>query len=139
MSNPPDFSGKPDEFLAWSEAHPNFNPHWCPRHWMPCPVDGLNGILASVLMMGESFALLPKDITTPSAINSWWANVTVPACCQFGDEKVEKLWQLVRRVMSDDLCGKHSTLAKGRHACFYPKGHEGLCEWTKPPASIWDQ
>lgn len=128
-----------DDYVAYMETQEApFNPHWCSRHWAPCPVEKLNGALAAVIMMQESFALVPEGVTSPTALNSWWQNVTTPACCQFGDEKMDKLWDLVRKLRDEKLCMSIDALPKGRHACFLDKGHDGLHDYEMPPASIFD-
>jgi hypothetical protein len=137
----PDFTGDLEGFLAWHEKHPKSNPHWCARHWAPCPVEGAPGMLATLLLAGEAFALLPDDVTTPDAVNSWWANVTTPACCQLGDERIEWLWTFVGRVREKGVtCLRRAPNRwelRGRHTCFYEKGHDGLHDWDEPVKSIF--
>lgn len=137
----PDFTGKLDEYLAWAAVNSPYNPMWCPRHWAPCPVGGLNGILASIIITAEAFVLLPDDVTDYKAINSWWANTTTPACCQFGDEKMAKLWRVILRIMKEEVCGELPPKKpgfQGRHACFYECYHKGAHEWAYPVASVFD-
>lgn len=143
-----DWFGDPEGYRAFSAAHPppQFNPHWCIEHWMPCPVEGKNGMLATVLLMTEAFSLLPEGVTSPSAMNSWWANQTRPACCQLGDEKMAHLWRFVDYVSDDSLvclAPPHPAFtvrkrSSGRHACFYPKDHPGVHDWQEKPKSIYD-
>lgn len=95
LVEPPDFRGKPQEFLAWAKANHQWNPSWCPRHWLPCPVDGRNGLLATAKIMQAAIAeLIPADVGTagPSAANSWMHNQTRPLCCQLGDRRMRELW-----------------------------------------------
>jgi hypothetical protein len=91
---PPDFRGKPQEFLAWAKANHQWNPSWCPRHWLPCPVDGRNGLLATVRIMQLAVEQMPTDVAQggPTAMNSWMANQTRPLCCRLGDARMAELW-----------------------------------------------
>jgi hypothetical protein len=70
------------------------NPHWCQRHWQPCPRDHRNGILASVLIMEQAMGMMPADVRRGSAtgMNSWLENQIVPTCCRLGDEAMDRLW-----------------------------------------------
>jgi len=143
MSELPDFTGDPEGYLAWREANPQpFNWMWCVRHWMPCPVEGRSGILASVLLAGESYAFLPDDVTLPSAIQSWWENQTESACCKFGDDKMNHLWAMIKAIEEERTCGSlpwaGDKKAKGRHACFYPKDHRGVHDWQEKIKSIFN-
>lgn len=136
----PDFHGRLEEFLAWAEENYRSNPDWCPRHWAPCPVEGKNGLLASVLLIGEAFAFYPSDLQGPDAINAWRRNQVVPTCCLLGDEKMNWLWWFIGLHMEEEeglLCLDNKNVPNGRHVCFYEKGHEDPHEHTQPPASIF--
>lgn len=132
----PDFKGDLEGYLKWAKDNHKFNPHWCSKHWAPCPVEGKPGALASIILMMESFAFLPPDVTEPTAINSWWANQTVPVCCRIGDGNMAWLWDYISSM--DKLCMVKPVDAPGRHSCFYLKGHSGEHDWAQPPKSIFD-
>jgi hypothetical protein len=140
--DPDRFLGKPDEYLAWAETNHRFNPNWCPRHWMPCPVEGKPGMLATVILFGESFAHMPDNIAPPgsnpaSAMNSWMANQTTPLCCKIGDEKIAWLWWVIG-LPEDVQCRAHSP-EKGIRVCWRLVGHQGEHEWERPlPRSVFD-
>lgn len=121
----PDFTDAPELFIAWANAPGNwpFNPHWCPAHWLPAACHKKNGLLASVIHMGEVAILLPEDVGKPGpAWNSWFANQTEPTCCKLGDEKIAFLWELVDHITNGETCGFPSG-RKGTPSCFYPKDH----------------
>jgi hypothetical protein len=135
----PDFTGDLDGYLLWRAAVPApFNPHWCGRHWAPCPVEGLPGVVASVILVGESFAFVPDQVgTDATALNSWFQNQTEPTCCKLGDEKMAFLWDLMRRVQAGEICGDKTDLPSGRHVCFDPPGHGGPHEHQRPIESVF--
>lgn len=93
------FRGRLMEWLAWASDRKNWrnSSEWCARHWAPCPVDGANGIAATVVLFKAALALMPADVLSAggSAINSWKANQLVPTCCQLGDELVVEIWARV--------------------------------------------
>lgn len=142
MTEQHDWSGDFDGYLAFAEKNNPFNPQWCPKHWAPCPVQGKLGMLATVLLMGESFALIPDGVSSASALNSWWANQTVPACCQLGEEKMDFLWRFVDWTQTDVPCKAMPTpfvkAFRGRHVCWFVKDHRGPHDWQQKPRSIFD-
>lgn len=83
------------EYLLWAEKNWPFNPSFCPRHWMPCPVEGRNGIGASIEVMQKALDMMPEVVRTGghTAMNSWQENQTTPTCCRLGDEWVAALWE----------------------------------------------
>lgn len=128
---PPDFTGRLNDYLAWAETNmPKSNPHFCARHWAPCPVEGKPGLVTSVILMTE--ALLDLEWmplaarTSPDAMNSWQANKTTPYCCTLGDEKMAWLWWFV----TQEKCAAHSP-RKGQHVCFRPPGHDGAHDFEQ--------
>jgi len=92
--DPGQFRGKPGEFQAWAVEHFDANPSWCAKHWAPCPVEGRNGIAASIELMQRSLERIPADVRRrgASAMNSYMANWTTPTCCWLGDEEMAKVW-----------------------------------------------
>lgn len=144
--SPEFFLGKPELFMEWASQKGNWrdSPQFCARHWMPCPVEGKPGLLVTVIIMTESFGLMPPGVTTPEQMNSWQANMTTPYCCQFGDEKMDWLWWLVG--ITDDesiICRAQKPKDPARpeniRVCWRLKDHEGIHEWERPfPRSIFD-
>lgn len=136
------FRGQPDLYRAWVQQNPpRFNPYLCPKHWMPCPVEGKNGMLASVLMMTEAFAFLPANVTTPDAMNSWFANQTTSVCCRFGDEKMAWLWWIVAASEDPERFCRARTPEQNVsvRVCWRWSGHKGEHEWERPlPRSVFD-
>jgi hypothetical protein len=139
--DPDQFRGDLNGYLQFRKENPGpDNPHWCARHWAPCPVDGRPGIVASVILVGEAFMFLPRRLrrgADATALNSWFLNQTEPTCCKLGDEKMAFLWDLLRRFQDGELCGDMS-VPEGRRACFYNKGHDGPHEHEKLAASIFE-
>lgn len=122
---PPDFTGDLEGFLAWHAEHAKWNPHWCAKHWAPCPVEGKNGLLASILQMQTlAFRGVPADVEIGPALNSWLANQTEPTCCRAGDDEMAKLWALVDALAEDDEVAIREL-----------KGHFGL-PIDKPPRPL---
>ena len=81
-----------DGYLAWAKDNFTSKGQWCARHWAPCPTEGRNGIVASILMMQKAVGLMPSDVQTPAAMNSWMANLIEPICCKLGDEAMAEIW-----------------------------------------------
>jgi hypothetical protein len=134
--DPDAFRGKPDEYLAWAAENHRSNTMWCARHWMPCPVDGKPGVVASVILQVEALGDVPADVARPgvdwtTAVNSWFANQTVPVCCKLGDEKMAWLWWVIT-LPEGLLCYEpypHKGVSVRR--CWRPAGHVGDHEWQK--------
>lgn len=82
----------PEEYQAWAREHFPANPEFCARHWAPCPVGGRDGVRALKIVLKAGLALVPADVTTLSALNSWRANQLVPTCCRFGDDVMARIW-----------------------------------------------
>lgn len=85
-----------ESYLAWRKENPGeFNPTWCAKHWAPCPVGGLNGLSATIIMTQRQIAEMPIEVRNAgtTAMNSWLANQVVPYCCKIGDEEVVKVWK----------------------------------------------
>jgi len=93
-ADPNAFRGNSEAFLAWAAEHWQQGPQWCPKHWMPCPVEGRNGINATMLLMPAMLESIPQDVRDcgPSAMNSWMANTLQPVCCRLGDEAIARIW-----------------------------------------------
>jgi hypothetical protein len=94
---PPDpdhFRDKPAEYAAWAARHFTAPPAWCARHWAPCPVEGRNGIAATLELTQRSLDRIPRDVRRrgASAMNSYMANWSPPMCCWLGDEEMAKVW-----------------------------------------------
>lgn len=142
------FFNNVDEYVAWADARPNpngFNPHICSRHWWPIVEAHQAGIEAPgtltliIILAGEAFAFVPEGVgPNPDSINSWFMNQTVSTCCKLGDEKMAWLLDFVIH-MHERCCmvKPWAWLPKGKHSCFYYKGHEGPHEFEKPAASIF--
>lgn len=141
--DPERFRGDPDGYRQWVAEHPSpFNPTWCSEHWAPCPVGGKPGMLATIILTTESFSLLPPDIRDMTGVNSWWANQTTSACCQFGDEKTRRLWAFVDLLTETaGVCGApppQMPKFNGRHTCWLAPDHDGRHDWLDPVRSIFD-
>ncbi len=142
--DPDRFFGKPEEYLAWTAKNKKFNPLFCPRHWMPCPVERKPGMLVQVILMVESFGYMPDDLVKPgidpaSAMNSWMANQIIPLCCKIGNEKMDWLWWVVT-VDQEKLCREpYPEAGVSIRVCWRLKNHEGEHEWERPmPRSTFD-
>jgi hypothetical protein len=95
FKQPPDFTNKPEEFLAWAEENwDQSSGHFCPRHWIPAAVHGKNGIIGSMELMRRAVAAMPSNYTSPKARNRWMEDHS-PYCCELGDEAIEQLWSTV--------------------------------------------
>jgi hypothetical protein len=142
MNDPNQFLGKPDEYLEWAKDNFKFSPSFCARHWMPCPVDGKNGMLVSIILMIESFGLMPDDIgkqgDLTGSINSWMANQIIPLCCKFGDEKMSWLWWIIDK--ENYLCRQpYPQTDVSVRVCWRLAAHSGEHEWERPhPRSVFD-
>jgi len=92
--DPEQFRGKPVAYQAWAAEHFQPNPQWCARHWAPCPVDGRNGIAASLELMKRSLERIPPEVRRrgATAMNSYMANWLPPMCCWLGDEQMTQVW-----------------------------------------------
>lgn len=138
MADPMDpsrFLGKPDEYLAWAKKNSKFNPVFCSRHWMPCPVEGKNGMLVTVILQIEMLGMMPADLVKPgvepsSAMNSWMANQIIPLCCKLGDEKMNWLWWIID-ISQERLCNQKYPLPGSVRVCWRLKNHDGDHEWQK--------
>lgn len=64
---------------------------WCWRHWAPCPLLGGNGILASLLVIMETTALMPDDVVSPRQRDAWTRSVG-KLCCRLGDDEMYVIW-----------------------------------------------
>lgn len=91
------FFGKPTEFLRWAEHSEWTNPSWCAKHWMPCPVQGYNGIKASLLLMELVLPMIPAVIISagPDTMNHWLTKQGQrrPMCCRIGERKMAEIWE----------------------------------------------
>ena len=86
-----EFLGDMAGFLAWAAGHWKGN-IWCPRHWAPCPVEGRNGLVASLLVTQELQREAPSNLNSAAAINRW-AEKHSPVCCYLGDERMSAIWE----------------------------------------------
>jgi len=95
VMDPEYFRGKPDAYQAWAAENFQPGPVWCARHWAPCPVEGRNGIAATITLTQRSIQRMPADVrrAAASAMNSYMANWSPPTCCWLGDEEMAKVWQ----------------------------------------------
>lgn len=99
MSDQLRFAGDLDGYLEWAQDNFDDDGTWCARHWARCPVDGENGLLASVRLM-QAFVsyLVPDDVhkmpepQRSQQVNSLMMNRTRPICCELGDEYMDRLW-----------------------------------------------
>lgn len=89
------FFGDLEGFLDYAENNSQFSPTFCPKHWAPCPVEGKNGLMASIEVMKWLTMEMPAEIRErgPEAMNKWVASQTVSACCRMGDEKMAEIWE----------------------------------------------
>lgn len=92
--NPYRFFDDLDGYLAWAGEHFQHSPMFCAKHWAPAPVEGRNGVGASVAMTQIAMELMPADVLSggPGAMNSWLANKVKPLCCVVGDDRMSELW-----------------------------------------------
>jgi hypothetical protein len=98
--------GDLEGYLAWAEHNWHAGNGWCPRHWAPCPVEGLNGLVASVRLAEEGLSRAPRRIRRAKGraaleLNVWLAAQTEPLCCLLGDDAVGALWDEVRTPQHD--------------------------------------
>lgn len=140
MPLPPDyFRGKLQEYLRWAKLHNEFNPYLCAKHWAPCPVEGKPGILVSIVLMQESFAFFPPDVTTPEQMNSWMMNQTKSICCRLGDKKMDFLWDIIDMGPGVLCYAQPPTERTGSRVCWRQRGHLDEHEWERPyPRSVFD-
>lgn len=92
--DPDHFRGKPVAYQAWAAAHFDANPTWCARHWAPCPVEGRNGIAATLELIRRSVERIPPEVRRrgATAMNSYMENWLPPTCCWLGDEQMAQVW-----------------------------------------------
>jgi hypothetical protein len=85
-----------DQYISWADQQidwPN-NGQWCPRHWAPCPVDGYNGVGASVEIM-RTWAQAQPTIT-PEELNIAMREtigIFGAICCALGDTVMSQVWE----------------------------------------------
>lgn len=110
QQTPLDFYGKYDEYIEWSEENAQKSSQWCARHWAPCPVEGLNGVMATITLIQKTFEMMPEEITTMTdagaqaeAANAWMLSQEEPICCQLGDDEMTRLWLDVNVKMQEAL------------------------------------
>lgn len=97
MDERPDFRGNMKGYLAYAEREGLMknHPQWCARHWAPAPVEGRNGLMASMLILQYQIEAIPVAVRQEGAgaMNQWVAaHSDTPLCCLLGDEKIEAIW-----------------------------------------------
>jgi hypothetical protein len=91
-------------YLVWAEANWKEGAGWCARHWSPCPVEGLNGIVASIELFKAGLELAPRQVRRAKgrhlqpSVDYWLSTLAEPLCCLIGDERVEAIWDEVRNT-----------------------------------------
>ena len=97
--DPERFRDDLEGWLAWAEENWKAGQGWCPRHWSPAPVEGRNGIVASLAVLAAALEeLAPKHVRRSSgrsaapALNAWLAKLEKPLCCLLGDDRVAAIW-----------------------------------------------
>jgi hypothetical protein len=92
-ADPDRFRGDPDGYLAWAEENYRPNPQWCARHWAPCPVEGRNGLAASIRLTQLTIEEMPDEVRkSPKLMNEWQEAQEEPTCCRLGDERMAEIW-----------------------------------------------
>lgn len=131
MTQPPDFTGDLDGYLAWAADTWSSSSILCPRHWAPCPVEGRPGLLISVLLQVELMTRMPPDVGDATGMNSWAANRLTPLCCELGDDAMTWLWDELDRPHCGHRPPEGHRMAGGR-VCWYEPDHTGPHEYDKP-------
>lgn len=101
---PEHFRGDLIGYLAWARQGFVDGPLWCPTHWAPAPVEGANGLLATIRLITLYLETLPRSVrrlkepVRSQQLNAYLHARATPFCCEAEPAELEAIWNEARKV-----------------------------------------